>query len=525
MRIESFLEGSAARTPDKIALVSNGHRFTYGALERLSNSLACGLHDLGVQRGDRVAIYLENVWEAVVAIFGALKADGAFVVLNPSTKVEKLAALLNDCRATVLITDIKRQQVAAQVGSRCPDLAAILVAGTEPLLDGPPRMAALETFLKGAETPTSWRRGIDIDVAALIYTSGSTGKPKAVTLSHVNMLTAATSITTYLESRVDDVVLNVLPLSFDYGLYQVLMTFQVGGTIVLERSFAYLHAVLGTLVREGVTGFPVVPTIVALLLQLDMSGYDLTSLRYITSTGAPLPTAHITALRRLLPHVRIYSMYGLTECKRVSFLPPQEIDRRPSSVGRGMPNEEVYVVDDDGKRLPAGTGELVIRGSHVMLGYWEQPEETRSVLRPGPLPGENVLHSGDVFRIDEDGYLYFVGRKDDIIKSCGEKVSPREVEDVLHRLDGVAEAAVVPVDDEILGQAIKAVIAVKQGAHLTKQDVYRHCCQFLEDSMIPHIVEFRDGLPRTSHGKRDVAALRSTASGPGSIPAPRRTPA
>jgi acyl-CoA synthetase (AMP-forming)/AMP-acid ligase II len=321
-------------------------------------------------------------------------------------------------------------------------------------------------------------------------------------LTHLNIVSAATSITTYLENVPDDIILNVLPLSFDYGLYQVLMAFKIGGTIILERSFTYPYAVIEKLVQEKVTGFPLVPTISAILLQLDFKRYDFPSLRYVTNTAAALPTQHIRQLRKVFPHVKLYSMYGLTECKRVSYLPPDQIDLRPTSVGRGMPNEEVYIVDDNGRRVGPGViGELVVRGSNVMKGYWELPEETDRVLRCGYLPGEKVLYTGDLFRMDEEGFLYFVGRKDDIIKCRGEKVSPKEIEDVLYSLDGVAEAVVIGVPDGLLGQAIKAVITLREGAQLTQRDVQSHCSQHLEDFMVPKFVEFRDSLPKTSSGK------------------------
>ena len=346
------------------------------------------------------------------------------------------------------------------------------------------------------------KKGIDIDLAALIYTSGSTGKPKGVMLTHLNMVSAATSITAYLKNVPDDIILNVLPLSFDYGLYQVLMAFKVGATIILERSFTYPYVVIEKLVQEKVTGFPLVPTISAILLQLNLQNYDFSSLRYVTNTAAALPTHHIHQLRNLFPHAKLYSMYGLTECKRVSYLPPDQLDQRLTSVGRGMPNEEVYIVDDSGRRVgPKVIGELVVRGSNVMKGYWESPEATSKVLRPGPLPGENVLYTGDLFKMDEEGFLYFVARKDDIIKTRGEKVSPKEVEDALYSLDGVAEAAVVGVPDDVLGQAIKAVVTVREGAQLTERDVQRHCLANLEDFMVPKFIEFRDSLPKTSTGK------------------------
>jgi long-chain acyl-CoA synthetase len=515
VRIDSFLEDSAARTPDKVALVFGDRRLTYAEIDRACNRLAAGLREAGVRRGDRVAIYLENCPEAVIAIFAVLKADAVFMMVNPSTKEEKLNALVNDARASAIVTDARRLPSVERRPECTPSLHTVFATGIEqsPAPRGDRRVIALDPLLADDTiVPAPARHAIDVDLAALIYTSGSTGLAKGVMLTHRNMTSASTSITTYLENQPSDIILNVLPLSFDYGLYQVLMAFQFGGTVVLERSFTYMHAVLETLVRERVTGFPLVPTIAALLLQLDLTRYDFPSLRYLTNTGAALPVAHIAELRRRFPDATLYSMYGLTECKRVTYLPPAELDRRPESVGRGMPNQEVYIVDQAGNRLESGVGELVIRGSNVMQGYWDRPEETARVLAPGRFPGENVLRSGDLFRMDEDGYLYFVSRMDDIIKTRGEKVSPREIEDVLHRMDGIAEAAVTGQPHPILGQSIKASVVLKQGVYLTDQDVWRHCAQYLEDFMLPHLVEFCAELPKTENGKNDRAALASTTA-------------
>ena len=349
-----------------------------------------------------------------------------------------------------------------------------------------------------AEAPT-----IDQDLAAIIYTSGSTGFPKGVMLSHLNMVTAANSVSSYLALRDDDVILCALPLAFDYGLYQVLMGFKLGATVVLERNFSFPVKVLETMVRERVTAFPGVPTMFASLMALkSLSQFELGPLRLITNTAAALSETHIRRLRALFPQATLYSMYGLTECKRVTYLPPEQLDIRPTSVGRGMPNEELWLVDEEGRRLPNGSvGELVIRGSHVMRGYWERPDETARRLKPGPLPGETVLYSGDLFRTDEEGWLYFVARRDDIIKTRGEKVSPREVENAIQSLPGVHEVAVVGVDDEILGQAIKAFITLEPGVQLTDRDVIGHCLTRLESFMAPKYIEFVDALPKTDTGK------------------------
>jgi acyl-CoA synthetase (AMP-forming)/AMP-acid ligase II len=234
----------------------------------------------------------------------------------------------------------------------------------------------------------------------------------------------------------------------------------------------------------------------------DLKAGDLPSLRYVSNTAAALPPAHIKRLRELFPTAKLFSMYGLTECKRCTYLPPAELDRRPGSVGIAIPDTEAFVVDDEGKAVAPGVvGELVIRGPHVMKGYWENPDATARVLKPGPHPWEKVLYTGDLFRTDDEGFLYFVGRKDDIIKSRGEKVAPKEVETVLYALPGIREAAVIGIPDPILGAAIKAVIALEPGSTLTAQDIIRHCAKNLEDFMVPRHVAFRDALPKTESGK------------------------
>jgi acyl-coenzyme A synthetase/AMP-(fatty) acid ligase len=244
-----------------------------------------------------------------------------------------------------------------------------------------------------------------------------------------------------------------------------------------------------------------VPTLAALLTRHDLGAHDLSSLRYITNTGAPLPPAHIRFLRESLPDVKIFSMYGLTECKRVSYLPPEEIDTRPDSVGHPMNNVEVFIANEQGELTSTGSGELVVRGSNVMEGYWGAPEETARILKPGPLPGQQILYSGDRFRIDAEGYMYFEARLDDVIKCRGQRVSPKEVENVLYEIEGVLGASVSGTPDEVLGTAVKARIAVEPGVVLTEQAVLRHCAGRLEDFMVPKEVEFVDGFATTESGK------------------------
>jgi amino acid adenylation domain-containing protein len=500
-RVEEYLSASARTFGDKVALVARGRRLTFAELEALSDRIATALKDGGIKRGDRVLVFMDNCWEAVVSIFAVLKAGAVFSPVNPSTKSDKLAYVASNCRAAAILTHGRLLQVVIEAVKSCETVSLMMVAnaGKGGLPDG------YASFEAACDTPCGPppRSGINLDLAMLIYTSGSTGFPKGVMMTHQNIDAAATSITTYLGNTSDDVILAVLPISFDYGLYQVLMAAKLGATLVLEKSFAFPQAILNRIREEKVTGFPLVPTMDALLLQMkDLQPGEYAMLRYITNTAAALPPAHIARLQELFPTTALFSMYGLTECKRCTYLPPAELTRRPGSVGIAIPGTEAYVVGDDGLPLPFGsTGELVIRGPHVMKGYWENSSATEKALRPGPLPQEMVLYTGDLFRTDEEGFLYFVGRKDDIIKTRGEKVSPKEVENVLYALSGVREAAVVGVPDPVLGLAIKAVVALDSFAGLSAADVIRHCARHLEDFMVPKLVEFRDQLPKSENGK------------------------
>ncbi len=498
MRVETFLTASAARFGDKTALVAGTTRLSYAELDALSDRLAAGLKARGVGRDDRVLVFLDNCWEAAVAIFATLKAGATFSPINASTKADKLAYIAANCDARAIISQPRLAGIVTEATGLGASFPLVVLTDPHP---GLPDAADFGALL---ETPVTLplNTGIDVDLAMLIYTSGSTGRPKGVMMTHRNIEAAATSITTYLENTPDDIILNVLPLAFDYGLYQLLMSVKIGATLVLEKSFAFPQAIFATMRNEKVTGFPLVPTMAAMILNMkDLAPGSFPDLRYISNTAAALPPAHIARLRELLPGTTIFSMYGLTECKRCTYLPPARLDDKTGSVGVAIPNTEAFVVDDDGRRVaPGEVGQLVIRGPHVMQGYWANPEATAKALRPGPNPWEKVLYTGDLFYADADGFLYFVGRTDDIIKTRGEKVAPKEVEAVLSACPGVVESVVVGRSDPVLGQSIHAIVVASDPA-LTERDVIRHCARALEEFMVPKSVEFRDSLPKTDTGK------------------------
>jgi len=414
MLVNHFLENSAARLPDKVALICGDKRLTYQEINQSAEKLAASLVEMGVKRQDRVVIFLDNSVESVISLFGILKAGAIFIMLNPAMKSKKLNYILKDSGASALIAHSNKTRIIKEAIPDVPELKDIIWLGnTKNLLNNSKssiknhKWNDVSPILSSVSCLLSSPKSIDLDLATIIYTSGSTGAPKGVMSAHYNMVAAAKSITQYLENVEDDIILDALPLSFDYGLYQVLMAFFCGGTVVLEKSFVYPSKTIKRMVHERVTGFPIVPTMAAILLQMeDLSKFDLNDLRYISSTAATLPIACIRDLQSFLPHVKIFSMYGLTECKRVSYLPPVHLARRADSVGIPMPNVEVFVVNKKGQEVePGEVGELVVRGSNVMQGYWNAPKETARTFRPGRYRGDSLLYTGDLFKKDEEGFL------------------------------------------------------------------------------------------------------------------------
>ncbi|HET6696910.1 MAG TPA: class I adenylate-forming enzyme family protein [Gaiellaceae bacterium] len=498
--LHETLLASAERVPEREAVVAGAERIAYAELVDRSLRLARALQDVGVGRGDRVAIYMDNSAGCTTAIYAAMLAGGVFVVVNPQTKEDKLLYVLDDCEAAVVVTEGSLTRTALAAAGQAPSVKAVIASsppeGVEGALDFAEVVAAAEPEARAAGT-------IPVDLAALIYTSGSTGFPKGVMMTHQSMVFAAGSIAQYLRLGPDERILGLLPLAFDYGLYQLLMNVLKAGTLVLERSFAFPAQIVKRVQEEEATVFPGVPTVYATLLSMRRNmDFDLPSVRRVTNTAAALPATFHAEMARIFPNALIFAMYGLTECKRVSYLEPELLADKPTSVGQAIPGTETMVLREDRTPVePGETGVLYVRGPHVMVGYWRKPEQTAEMIVEGPLPGERMLCAQDHFTVDEDGFLYFVGRSDDIIKTRGEKVSPIEVENAIFDIDGVKEAAVIGVPDEVLGEAIKAFVVLDEGAELTAQEIIAACRTRLENFMVPAEVVFMDALPTTATGK------------------------
>lgn len=496
--VHDSLASSASIAPDKVAIVDERDQRTFGELWDGALRFARVLQADGLARGDRVALYLDNTVQCATAIFGVLAAGGVFTVINPQTKEDKLTYILNDSEAVVLVTEPRSTGTAVAAASHAPSVRRVYA-------DGPAEAASaipdLREAIAAASADVRETGSIPLDLAALIYTSGTTGRPKGVMLSHQAFVFAVGSIGEYLALESSDRILNVLPFAFTYGLNQLLLTARFGATLLLERSFAFPTRTLQRMREEQATVFPAVPTVFVTILGLTHEE-PYRAIRCLTNAAAGLPPALHAPIRHVFPNARLFRMYGQTECQRVCYLPPELIERKPTSIGKAIPGTEAIVMNDLGHPVePGEVGVLHVRGPHVMLGYWRSPELTAHALRDGPFPGERMLCTHDHFTVDADGDLYFVDRSDDVIKTRGEKVSSVEVENALHSIPGVRLAAVVGVPDPLLGQAVRAYVVLDDGADLDEQAVVRACRSQLENFMVPQEVVFVTELPRTESGK------------------------
>ena len=517
--LQDSLIFSGTRLPAKEAVVVEGNSYTYQQLLDAASQLAGALQCHGLKRGDRVAVYMDNTWPCVVSIYATLIAGGVFLIINPQTKQDKLEYILEDSDAFFLLTDQHLANVFLPILEKLNKLEGIVCSGE--ISDIPKSkfkgklVLSFDDVINSGSYQLTPCPMLSIDLAALIYTSGSTGNPKGVMHTHQSMIFAIGSLTEYLRLTEQHRILNVLPIAFDYGLYQLLMSIYLGATLILERSFTYPAQIFKRMDEYQVTVFPGVPTIYSMLLSAhNRKKLFFPAITRLTNTAAALPEDFIPKLREIFPEALIYKMYGLTECKRVSYLEPELIEKKLNSVGKAIPGTEVFLLSADGKPVQQGdVGILHVRGPHIMLGYWKQPERSAEMLKEGRLPGERILSTQDWFRLDEEGFLYFVGRSDDIIKTRGEKVSPIEVENVLYGIPGIKEAAVIGVPDQLLGEVIKAYVALDEGATLTEKDIKKICLSRLENFMVPAEVVILSELPKTTTNKISKKDLQKWGSG------------
>jgi len=509
---------AAQQNPDKTALVIEGKTFTYKQLKDASLRLASALRSQGLENGDRVAIYMDNTWPCIVSIYATLLAGGVFFVINPQTKADKLFYYLENSEAKILMSDghLKKNYLAA--AEKTNHLKTIIVSGSN-ASEKSIRNIVISDFdevISESEPQIFSPNVIPIDLAAFIYTSGSTGEPKAIMHTHQAMVFAAWSLIEYLRMSKNDRLLVVIPFAFDYGLYQLFMAMKLGATLVVERSFTFPAKIYQRIEEQKITVFPGVPTIFAMMIAThNKKKLKFSTITRITNTAAALPAASIPSLQEIFPNALIYKMYGLSECKRVCYLEPELIEKKPQSVGKAIPGTETFLLDTDGQPVAHGdVGILHVRGPHVMLGYWKLPKLSNKMLKPGRYPGERVLCTHDWFKTDKDGDLYFVGRSDDIIKTRGEKVSPTEVENVLHRaVPGVREAVVVGVKDAVFGQAIVAYLVMENNVVGNEKQIKKICLANLENFMVPQSIIFLDEMPKTTNGKINRKLLLKQAEG------------
>jgi acyl-CoA ligase (AMP-forming) (exosortase A-associated) len=519
--LHELIQLSAEKMPEGQALAHLEQRISYGALAELVVQVSRAVLALGLGRHDRVAVYLEKRPETVAAMFGVAAAGGVFVPINPVLKAAQVTHILKDCNVRILVTSVERLNLVAESLKECEDLRAVIVVGSTRDAVGPAGVSIVSwEEAVPAHVNVRAHRVIDSDMTAILYTSGSTGKPKGVVLSHRNMVAGAKSVAQYLENHLGDRILSALPLSFDAGLSQLTTAFHVGASVTLIN-YLMPRDIITAIERERITGLTAVPPLWIQLAQLEWPEDARKSLRYIANTGGRMPRATLDALRMALPKTLVFLMYGLTESFRSTYLPPSELDRRPDSIGKAIPNAEVLVVREDGTPCAAGEpGELVHRGALVSLGYWNDLEKTAERFKPAPgqpdglvIP-EIAVWSGDTVRADEEGFLYFISRRDEMIKTSGYRVSPTEVEEVIYATGLVGEAAALGIPHPVLGQAIVVVATARDGVQFNTEELLAQCRQQLPAFMVPARVIAREGsLPRNPNGKIDRKMMAQEMDG------------
>jgi len=516
-QIHHLLAEAVETHGDAPALTFKDVTVTYAQLWRDVSDFGAGLSAFGVSRGDRVAVYLDKRIETVTALFGVSAGGGVFVPVNPLLRPRQVSYILQDCDVRVLVTSTERLELLREELEHCKSVEHVVLVGHDPAsgdLDRQCEYTVNPWPLVTDDSPLLFAGAIDADMAAIMYTSGSTGQPKGVVLSHRNLIAGAESVSHYLGNNSDDVILSALPFSFDAGLSQLTTAFSAGAHVVL-LNYLLPSDVVHLCARHRVTGLTGVPPLWIQLAEQDWPREVAGHLRYFANTGGKMPKATLDRLRSLFPRANPYLMYGLTEAFRSTYLDPAEVDRRPGSIGKAIPNAEILVVRPDGSLCePGEEGELVHRGALVAIGYWNDPERTAERFRPAParasglVTQEIAVWSGDAVVMDDEGFLFFVGRKDDMIKTSGYRVSPTEIEEAAYDTGLVRDAVAVGVEDAKLGQRVVLVVSPARNAELDVDVLLARMRNALPLYMLPKRVNVRSDIPRSPNGKFDRTLLR-----------------
>lgn len=518
--LHELVSRGADQWPQQTALAFKQQRLSYGELWAAIEQAAAGLACLGLRRGERVGVWLDKRVETVTAFFGASLAGAVFVPVNPVLRPPQVKHILADCTVRVLVTSRDRWGSLKGDVAAFPDLRwVVLVDAKEGDTEAEAPAVVDWAALQVSRVAPALPRVIDLDMAAILYTSGSTGRPKGVVLSHRNLVVGGQSVSQYLENNPEDRILSALPLSFDAGLSQITTAFWSGATLIL-MNYLLPRDLKRICAKEAVTGLTGVPPLWFQLAELDWSDGAGETLRYFANTGGHMPLPLLQRLRGIFPKAKPFLMYGLTEAFRSTYLDPAEVDRRPDSIGKAIPNAEILVVNAAGELCaPGEEGELVHRGALVSLGYWNDPERTAARFRPLPgrpaeLAGDELaVWSGDIVRKDEEGFLYYVGRRDDMIKTSGYRVSPAEIEEVVYATGCVEEVAAIGVPHPTLGQGIAVVVKPKGDEALAEDEIMTACRRDLPLYMVPGLLVARAHLPRNPNGKIDRQGLAGELAG------------
>ena len=513
--LHQLISYSAKSSPNQIALEHKNAQMSYAKLASQITRIATGLlaenqHHSKLKPEERVAVYLPKQFETVISMFAVSKAAGIFVPVNSLLKAKQVGYILENCQVSILVTSFSRYKVLKPLLAEISSLKRIILTDCKPE-QCPVECARWEDLLN-FETSQKSKVSCEIkresnDIAAILYTSGSTGQPKGVVLSHENMIEGAISVSDYLNNKPSDRLLAVLPFSFDYGLSQLTTAFLIGARVVLLE-YLLPRDVINAVKKYQITGLAAVPPLWLQLAELDWPSDVNQHLRYITNSGGAMPTATLEQLMQRLPNTNPYLMYGLTEAFRSTYLEPSQIETRPTSMGKAIPNATILVVNGSGELCkPKEKGELVHIGVHVSLGYWQNQQKTDEKFKPLPIGlqkeygDKKAVWSGDIVSMDNDGFLYFVGRNDDMIKSSGYRISPAELEEAVYGHESVSEVAAIGLPHERLGHSILLVVYPADNSNFDEIKLRKYLKQNLPNYMQPHIVQLHDSLPRNPNGK------------------------